>query len=58
MKILHIIRSQPDTAVRQLIDSVSQERGATEVPLFANESVDYTWLVNEIFDAERVYCWW
>ena len=57
MKIVHLLRSDPDETTRLLIDGVSENMESIEVPL-NREAVDYDNLINEIFDSERVICWW
>ena len=57
MKILHILRSEPDDLVRQLIQGMSQAASHTEVHLHRGQ-VDYTQLVKDIFQSDKVICWW
>jgi hypothetical protein len=57
MKLLHILRSEPDDLVRRLVKGVSQGESSTEVPLYKGQ-VDYARLVASIFEADRVICWW
>ena len=57
MDLLHILRSRPDELVRSLVDGMSKGKQAREVPLFEG-SPDYDQLVKEIFEAEKVICWW
>lgn len=57
MKLLHILRSPPDELVRRLVDGLSKGETSKEVPLRA-ERVDYDQLVRDIFEADRVICWW
>jgi hypothetical protein len=57
MDQLHILRSRPDELVRRLVDGMSKDRQAKEVPLFEGRP-DYDQLVKEIFEAEKVICWW
>ncbi|MEW6335484.1 MAG: hypothetical protein AB1558_14580 [Thermodesulfobacteriota bacterium] len=57
MRVLHILRSEPDDMVRQLIRGVSAGETAREVPLYAG-AVNYDDLIGEIFEAERVISWW
>ena len=57
MKILHILRSEPDALVRQLIQKLSETGGGREIRLQAGP-VDYDQLVREIFESDRVICWW
>lgn len=57
MNFLHILRSEPDALVRGFIDGLSKGKRAKEVPLHAGP-VDYDQLVKDIFEAEKVICWW
>lgn len=57
MKILHILRSEPDDLVRLFIRGMSQAESPTEVPLYRGR-VDYTQLVKDIFQSDKVICWW
>jgi hypothetical protein len=57
MKILHILRSEPDDMVRRLVKGVSQGESSSEVPLYEGP-VDYAKLVASIFQSDMVICWW
>ena len=57
MKLLNIIRSKPDEQVRLLVQGASKGNDAREVALYEGK-VDYDQLVKDIFDAEKVICWW
>lgn len=57
MRVLHILRSEPDDMVRRLIEGVSAGEKAREVPLYAGE-VNYEALIEEIFEADRIISWW
>jgi hypothetical protein len=57
MDLLHILRSEPDELVRRFIQAMSQGKIAAEVPLYRGR-LDYDQLVKDIFDAEKVICWW
>ncbi len=57
MKLLHILRSEPDDLVRRLIQGVSQGESSAEVPL-TRGPVDYAKLVASIFQSDMVICWW
>jgi hypothetical protein len=57
MELLHILRSKPDELVRRLIEGMSRDRPVREVPLHEGPP-DYDRLVKDIFDAEKVICWW
>jgi|Deesub1362A_J573_1020465.scaffolds.fasta_scaffold00062_44 hypothetical protein len=57
MRILHILRSEPEEVVRQLMDAVSEGEEAVEFPIYEGE-VDYARLLAEIFQSDRVISWW
>ncbi len=57
MELLHILRSKPDDQTRKLIDGMSKGNKAREVPLY-DPKPDYDQLVKNIFEAEKVICWW
>jgi hypothetical protein len=57
MKILHILRSEPSDLVRRFIAAMSRGEGTREFPLHRG-AVDYDELVREIFQSDRVICWW
>ncbi len=57
MRILHILRSEPDEMTRAFINATSKGQDTTKTLLYRGE-VDYPWLVQEIFRSDRVICWW
>lgn len=57
MKLLNIIRSQPDDTTKQLVEGFSKEEGAKTVVLYEGK-VDWTGLVDDIFSYDKVICWW
>ena len=57
MKILNIIRSEPDDSVQRLITAFSGRPEDKVVALYKS-GVDWSVLVDEIFDYDRVICWW
>jgi len=57
MDLLHILRSKPDALVRGFIEGMSRGKKVREVPLFEG-SPDYDQLVKDIFEADKVICWW
>ncbi len=57
MQLLHVVRSKPDALVRRLVDEMSKGKKAREVPLYEGK-VDYDQLVKDVFEAEKVICWW
>ncbi len=57
MKILHIMRSEPDEMVRKFIRETSRGLESLEIPIYKGE-VDYGQVVKEIFANDQVISWW
>lgn len=57
MRMLHILKNDPDETVEKLIDVLSEDCEATVMPLF-NSEVDWLRLVDDIFAHDQVICWW
>lgn len=57
MKILHLLRSEPDETVGKLTDIMCAEHVSTVVSLY-EPGVDWSVLVDKIFENDRVICWW
>ena len=59
MKILHILRTRPDVTVEKLIQGATNgdRSKATALYQFKNEQ-DWSKLVDEIFDNDKVISWW
>jgi hypothetical protein len=55
--ILHILRDEPDERTRELIAAMSAGQRSRTFALFGG-AVDYDELVQWIFEADRVICWW
>ena len=56
MKVLHILKSEPEEDVLQLMEAFTDDEVST-VQLFDGE-VDWSALVDEIFEHDKVICWW
>jgi hypothetical protein len=56
MKVLHILKTEPDETVEELLAAFADDE-ATTVPLFEGD-VDWADLVDEIFASDKVICWW
>jgi len=56
MKVLHILKSEPNETVQEFMEAFSDEEVKT-VPLFGGE-VDWAALVDDIFEYNKVICWW
>lgn len=57
MKVLHILRSEPDETVEKLCGLVSKSGESSVMALYEKE-VDWAALVDEIFSHDKVICWW
>lgn len=57
MKLLHILKSEPDDTTRRLIDIVSEEKEAAEFKLY-EEQPDYEKLLDLLFAYEESISWW
>ncbi len=57
MKLLHILKSDPDENTRTFIEILSEGEEATEFGLY-EEAADYEKLIDMIFEHEKVITWW
>jgi hypothetical protein len=61
-KVLHILKTEPDETVEQFIEAISGDEGATVVNLYrdniSDAAVNWARLVDDIFDHDKVICWW
>jgi len=57
MKVLHILRSEPDETVEKLTRALSRKNEASVIGLY-DEKVDWFSLVDYIFTYDKVICWW
>jgi len=56
MKVLQILKSEPDESVESFLKGFSDDEVKT-VLLFEGE-VDWASLVDDIFSHDKVICWW
>lgn len=57
MTFLHILRSEPDEVARTLMQGLAGAGTNRQVSLY-DGPVDYDKLVQDIFQSDRVICWW
>lgn len=57
MKVLNIVRSEPDDVVKKFIDAFSEGEEDKAIALYGGD-VDWSGLVDEIFGYDKVICWW
>ena len=57
MKILHILKTEPDADTERIITAMSKGEETEQLELF-REPVDYDGLVRRIFACDKVLSWW
>ena len=57
MRILHILKTEPDESTQILMDIISQGEEATVFELY-NDSADYETLIDFIFEHDKTITWW
>ncbi len=57
MNVLHILKSEPDELVRDLKEKICQTNQCKELKVYSPD-VDWNQVVDEIFAADKVICWW
>ena len=59
MKILHILRTQPDVTVEKLMQGATNGDRSRVTALYEfRDEQDWSKLVDEIFDNDKVISWW
>lgn len=57
MKVLNILKSEPDETVEKLTEELSNMNETTVAVLYEGD-VDWSALVDDIFVHDKVICWW
>ena len=57
MKVLNILKSEPDETVEKLTKELSVTNETSVAVLYEGE-VDWQALVDDIFSHDKVICWW
>ncbi len=57
MKVLHILKSEPDEIITKLMGPLSEGSEVQQFELY-NGNVDYDKLVKLVFEHDKVICWW
>ena len=57
MKILHILRSEPDRNVERFMNVVT-DGDESKVQALYNGDINWSTLVDDIFSHDKVICWW
>lgn len=56
MKILHILKTRPDEAMRELFEEISRNSVVSVVELY-DPNIDWQILVNDILNHDQVIYW-
>jgi len=57
MKLLHILKSEPDDNTKTLMAILSEGNDISEFPLY-EKMADYEKLIDAIFENDKVISWW
>mgnify|MGYP006432455559 FL=1 len=57
MTILHMLKSEPDSTVIELIRELRDDSRVSVVELYSGDT-DWEKLVENIFSHEKTICWW
>ncbi len=57
MKLLHVLKSEPDDITQNLMEGLSEGCEVRQFELYQCE-IDYDELIELIFDYDKVVCWW
>ena len=57
MKLLHILKSEPDNNTQTLMDILSEGNQAQQFPLYESNP-EYEKLLDLIFEHDQVISWW
>jgi hypothetical protein len=57
MKLLHVLKSEPDEVIKTLMQASSEGNDVQQFELFAKD-VDYDKLVELIFENDKIISWW
>ncbi len=57
MKILHVLKSEPDEVIKRLMEPTYEGNEVRQFELYRGD-VDYDELVKQVFEHDKVPCWW
>lgn len=57
MKILHVLRNEPNDEVKKLMELVSQGEETKQFELYKGD-VNYDQLIDLVFGHDKVITWW
>ena len=57
MKIIHILRTEPDETVKNMVASTTNGDESKIAELYKGD-IDWSRLVDDIFSHDKIICWW
>jgi len=57
MKLLHVFKSEPDDIIKKLMARLSEGHEVRQFEMYKGD-VDYDYLVQLVFENEKIICWW
>ncbi len=57
MKILHVLKSEPDEIIETLMGSSSEGHEVQKFEMYKAD-VDYDKFIDLVFKHDKVICWW
>jgi hypothetical protein len=57
MKILHILRTEPDQTVKEIVVSTTNGDESSTAELYKGD-IDWSRLVDDIFSHDKIISWW
>ena len=57
MKVLHILKSEPDETVEKLCGVISRDNESSIIALYEKKT-DWHGLVDQLYSHDKVICWW
>lgn len=57
MKVLHVLKSEPDEIIKTLKSGFAESDEVQEFEMYRAD-VDYDKLIQLVFDSDKVICWW
>jgi len=57
MRILHILRTEADETVKDILVSTTNGDQSKTAELYTGD-IDWSHLVDDIFSHDKVVCWW
>jgi hypothetical protein len=57
MKLLHILKSEPNNNIKNMIDILSEGKETSVFTLY-DDQPDYGNLIDMIFEHDKVISWW